>query len=90
MHDKRPELLIGFAAETENVIEHAKAKLARKKCDWIVANDVSGGVGDSVMGGTDNTVHVVTTAGVDSWNKLPKYDVARKLVEKIASELSGN
>ena len=55
---KRPELVIGFAAETENVIEHAKAKLARKGCDWIVANDVSPETG--VMGGDRNTVHLVT------------------------------
>ncbi len=90
VHEQRPDLLIGFAAETEKVVEHAQAKLARKKCDWIVANDVSGGVGSSVMGGTENTVHIVTTDGVDSWEKLHKNDVARKLVEKIADALSGN
>ncbi len=89
-HEQRPSLLIGFAAETEKVVEHAQAKLARKKCDWIVANDVSGGVGSSVMGGTENTVHIVTADGVDSWEKLHKNDVARKLVEKMADALSGN
>lgn len=77
---RRPALLIGFAAETENVVEHAKAKLARKGCDWIVANDVSG----DVMGGADNAVHIVTGAGVESWANLPKDQVARKLMEKIA------
>jgi phosphopantothenoylcysteine decarboxylase / phosphopantothenate---cysteine ligase len=78
--DRRPALLIGFAAETENVIDHAKVKLARKGCDWIVANDVSG----NVMGGQDNAVHIVTAQGVESWSNLPKEKVARKLMEKIA------
>ena len=77
---RRPALLIGFAAETENVVEHAQAKLARKGCDWIVANDVSG----NVMGGSDNAVHIVTGGGVESWANLPKDQVARKLMEKIA------
>jgi phosphopantothenoylcysteine decarboxylase/phosphopantothenate--cysteine ligase len=77
---RRPALLVGFAAETENVIDHAKAKLARKGCDWIVANDVSG----DVMGGSDNAVHIVTADGVESWSNLPKDQVARKLMEKIA------
>ncbi len=89
-HENRPGLLIGFAAETENIIDHAQAKLARKNCDWIVANDVSGGIEGSVMGGKDNTVHIVTADGVDSWDSLPKHDVARRLVEKIAREISGN
>lgn len=77
---RRPALLVGFAAETENVIEHAQAKLARKGCDWIVANDVSG----DVMGGSENAVHIVTADGVESWSNLPKDQVARKLMEKIA------
>jgi phosphopantothenoylcysteine decarboxylase/phosphopantothenate--cysteine ligase len=77
---RRPALLVGFAAETENVVEHAKAKLARKGCDWIVANDVSG----DVMGGSENAVHIVTADGVESWSNLPKEQVARKLMEKIA------
>ncbi len=77
---RRPALLVGFAAETENVVEHAQAKLARKGCDWIVANDVSG----DVMGGTENAVHIVTAQGVESWSNLPKDQVARKLMEKIA------
>ena len=89
-HVQRPGLLIGFAAETQDVQEHARAKLARKKCDWIVANDVSGGVGDSVMGGDENTVIIVTADGSKSWDTLPKHQVARKLVEKMADALSGN
>ncbi|WP_430386580.1 bifunctional phosphopantothenoylcysteine decarboxylase/phosphopantothenate--cysteine ligase CoaBC [Blastomonas fulva] len=77
---RRPALLIGFAAETEHVVAHAQAKLARKRCDWIVANDVSG----DVMGGQNNAVHIVTGQGVESWADLPKDQVARKIMEKIA------
>ena len=62
---RRPELVIGFAAETENVVEHAKVKLARKGCDWILANDVSPETG--VMGGDSNTIHLVTRDGVEHW-----------------------
>lgn len=79
----RPALLIGFAAETEKVIDHAVAKRARKGADWIVANDVSG----DVMGGHANAVHIVTTAGVESLPEMPKEDVARALVERIAHAL---
>jgi phosphopantothenoylcysteine decarboxylase/phosphopantothenate--cysteine ligase len=79
----RPALVVGFAAETERVIEHAKAKLAKKGCDVIVANDVSPAEG--VMGGDMNTVHLVTTEDVESWPKLDKDEVARRLVAKIAS-----
>ena len=77
----RPSLVVGFAAETEKVIEHAKAKLARKGCDLIVANDV-GGTG--VMGGDANTVHLVTASGVETWPTLPKGEVAARLVAHIA------
>ena len=80
---QRPPLLIGFAAETNDVIAHAQTKLARKGCDWIVANDVSA----DPMGGEDNRVHIVSKDGVDSWDRLPKNAVARKLMEKIANEL---
>lgn len=79
----RPTLLIGFAAETNDVIVHAQAKLARKGCDWIVANDVA----DDPMGGESNRVHIVSKDGIDSWDRLPKAAVARKLMEKIADEL---
>ena len=84
---KRPKLVIGFAAETENVVEHAKAKLKRKGCDWIVANDVSSASG--VMGGDRNTVHLVTASGVESWPTQSKDEVAQALVARIASALSG-
>jgi phosphopantothenoylcysteine decarboxylase/phosphopantothenate--cysteine ligase len=83
-HAQRPGLLIGFAAETDKVVGHAKAKLDRKGCDWIIANDVSG----DVMGGTDNSVHVITDAGVESWAQMPKREVARKLAERIADALA--
>jgi phosphopantothenoylcysteine decarboxylase/phosphopantothenate--cysteine ligase len=87
-HDKsrRPKLVIGFAAETEKVIENAKAKLARKGCDWIVANDVSPASG--VMGGDRNTVHVVTRAGVESLPPQSKDEVADALVSRIAAALA--
>jgi phosphopantothenoylcysteine decarboxylase / phosphopantothenate---cysteine ligase len=82
----RPTLVIGFAAETENLIENAKAKLARKGCDWIVANDVSPATG--VMGGDRNTVHLLTRDGaeikVDSWPAMTKQEVAAALVARIA------
>ena len=79
----RPALLVGFAAETNDVIAHAQAKLARKGCDWIVANDVAA----DPMGGESNRVHIISKDGVDSWDRLPKNAVARKLMEKIADEL---
>jgi len=84
-HDQRPGLLIGFAAETEKVVGHATAKRERKGADWIVANDVSG----DVMGGTRNTVHLVTAAGVEDWPELPKSAVATRLIERIAHEFAG-
>ncbi|WP_298672823.1 bifunctional phosphopantothenoylcysteine decarboxylase/phosphopantothenate--cysteine ligase CoaBC [uncultured Sphingomonas sp.] len=80
---RRPRLLIGFAAETERVIEHATAKRARKGADWIVANDVSG----DVMGGDANTIHIVTGNGVESWERLPKDEVADRLATRIAQAL---
>jgi phosphopantothenoylcysteine decarboxylase / phosphopantothenate---cysteine ligase len=81
---RRPKLLIGFAAETENVIANAEAKLARKGCDWIVANDVSG----DVMGGDGNTVHVVTADGVESWDRMGKDAVADQLAARIEQSLN--
>ena len=80
---QRPTLLIGFAAETNDVIANAEAKLARKGCDWVVANDVAA----DPMGGERNRVHIVSKNGIDSWDRLPKAAVARKLMEKIADEL---
>ncbi len=81
----RPALVVGFAAETEKVLQHAQEKLGRKKCDLIVANDVAPETG--VMGGDQNTVHLVTTAGVESWPKLSKVDVAERLVARFATML---
>nr|WP_247711941.1 bifunctional phosphopantothenoylcysteine decarboxylase/phosphopantothenate synthase [Qipengyuania qiaonensis] len=85
---KRPTLLIGFAAETENVVENAKSKRKRKGADWIIANNVSGAEGDSVMGGDLNQVHIVTSAGVESLPEMPKEDVARELVRRAAEALN--
>ena len=82
-HAKRPALLVGFAAETEKVADHAKAKLARKGADWIIANDVSG----DVMGGDSNSVHIVTANGIESWEQLPKDAVATRIIEKVAHAL---
>jgi phosphopantothenoylcysteine decarboxylase / phosphopantothenate---cysteine ligase len=90
--DNRPELVIGFAAETEHLIENAKAKFARKGCDWIVANDVSPASG--VMGGDRNTVHLLAREGtevtVDSWPVMTKEQVAAALVARIAKTLEKN
>ena len=80
-HKKRPSLLIGFAAETENLEKHAKAKLERKNADWIIANDVSPEGG--VMGGDQNTVKRLTKSGIESWPQMNKQDVAQKLVDEI-------
>jgi phosphopantothenoylcysteine decarboxylase/phosphopantothenate--cysteine ligase len=80
---RRPKLVVGFAAETERVIEHATAKRTRKGADWIVANDVSG----DVMGGDANTIHLVTDGRTESWERLSKQDVARRLAQRIADAL---
>jgi phosphopantothenoylcysteine decarboxylase / phosphopantothenate---cysteine ligase len=81
----RPQLVVGFAAETENVLANAKAKLARKGCDMIIANDVSPASG--VMGGEENRVQVVTAQGVDSWPDMPKRAVAARLMALLAAKL---
>ncbi|MEP3050594.1 MAG: bifunctional phosphopantothenoylcysteine decarboxylase/phosphopantothenate synthase [Erythrobacter sp.] len=83
----RPELVVGFAAETENVLENAKKKRKRKAADWIVANDVSGPKDESVMGGDTNTIHIVSNDGVESLETMPKRAVALALVERIAATL---
>jgi phosphopantothenoylcysteine decarboxylase/phosphopantothenate--cysteine ligase len=83
----RPRLVVGFAAETDDVIAHARAKLARKKCDLIIANDVS--PENDVMGGDENTVHLVSAGGVDSWPKMRKEDVAARLVSVLAGLIGG-
>jgi phosphopantothenoylcysteine synthetase/decarboxylase len=81
--DRRPRLLVGFAAETEDVVGQAVAKRASKKADWIVANDVS----DDVMGGERNQVHLVTGSGVEDWPEASKDEVARLLIERVAQAL---
>jgi phosphopantothenoylcysteine decarboxylase/phosphopantothenate--cysteine ligase len=81
-HPNRPKLVVGFAAETENVIGNARDKLERKACDWIVANDVSPGTG--IMGGERNRVHLVTRDGIEDWPDMTKTEVAARLVARIA------
>ena len=81
---RRPALLVGFAAETENLIAAAQEKRARKQCDWIVANDVSG----DVMGGDANEVHLVSSTGVETFPRAAKRDIARRLADRIADELA--
>ena len=78
-HKNRPPLVIGFAAETNNVLTYAKAKLSKKGCDWIIANDVSG----DVMGGDQNQIHFITDQGVDAWPSMDKQSVAEKLTKNI-------
>lgn len=85
--DLRPELVIGFAAETERVEEHARAKLAAKGCDWIVANDVSETGG--AMGGDRNSVTVLRGEGADNWPEMTKHEVALRLMREAASTLTG-
>jgi len=82
--DQRPQVLIGFAAETENVVEQAIAKRSAKRADWIIANDVSG----DVMGGHRNRVHLVTDQGVEDWPEGSKEEVARWLIERIDQRLA--
>jgi phosphopantothenoylcysteine decarboxylase/phosphopantothenate--cysteine ligase len=82
---RRPKLVIGFAAETERVVERAKAKLARKGCDWILANDVSPETG--IMGGDSNTIHLVTRDGVENWPPQSKNEVAAALIQRIAAAM---
>jgi phosphopantothenoylcysteine decarboxylase/phosphopantothenate--cysteine ligase len=81
---KRPKLVVGFAAETDNVEEHARAKIAKKGCDWIVANDVSG----DVMGGAENQVLLITKDKAEAWPRMAKEAVARKLAVEIAAALN--
>ena len=83
--DKRPTIVVGFAAETEKIVEHAREKLARKGCDIIVANDVSAATG--VFGGDRNKVHIVTPQGVETWPDMSKREVAHRLMQKLADTL---
>jgi phosphopantothenoylcysteine decarboxylase/phosphopantothenate--cysteine ligase len=84
-HSLRPKLVVGFAAETENLVVNAKEKRLRKGCDWIVANDVTRATG--IMGGTNNTVTVIDEHGAEAWADMPKTDVARRLAQRIAGAL---
>jgi phosphopantothenoylcysteine decarboxylase / phosphopantothenate---cysteine ligase len=84
--NRRPRLVVGFAAETEQVVEHAKAKRLKKGCDWIVANDVSPATG--TFGGDSNTVHLVDEAGVEDWPPSSKREVAQRLALRIAHFLA--
>lgn len=85
-HEARPPLVVGFAAETHDVIAHASAKRARKGCDWIVANDVSPATG--IMGGTENAVTLIHEGGAEEWPRLPKAEVAQRLAARIAGALA--
>ncbi|SMO69044.1 phosphopantothenoylcysteine decarboxylase / phosphopantothenate--cysteine ligase [Thalassovita litoralis] len=87
MTEGRPPLVVGFAAETDDVIANATAKRLRKGCDWIVANDVS--VGTGTFGGADNTVHIISDRGVEDWPKMGKAQVAERLADRIAGALRG-
>ncbi|NEY89849.1 bifunctional phosphopantothenoylcysteine decarboxylase/phosphopantothenate--cysteine ligase CoaBC [Tabrizicola oligotrophica] len=84
----RPRLVIGFAAETEQVVDHATAKRVRKGCDWIVANDVSPATG--IMGGTENAVVLISAAGAEAWPRMAKDQVAKKLADRIALALQNS
>jgi phosphopantothenoylcysteine decarboxylase/phosphopantothenate--cysteine ligase len=81
----RPRLVVGFAAETNDVLAHAREKRVRKGCDWIVANDV--GTGTDIMGGAENEVHLVTETGEESWPRLAKEEVATRLAQRIADHI---
>ena len=83
---RRPQLVIGFAAETERVVEHATAKRARKGCDWIVANDVSPATG--IMGGAANEVQLISDTGAETWPRMSKIAVAAQLADRIAAALT--
>ena len=92
--EKRPDLLVGFAAETENIADYAASKLTRKNCDWIVANHVgldpkdNGGITGGVMGGDDNAVTLVTRHGQDAFGRMSKHQTALKLAARIAQHLN--
>ncbi|HTV89603.1 MAG TPA: bifunctional phosphopantothenoylcysteine decarboxylase/phosphopantothenate--cysteine ligase CoaBC, partial [Stellaceae bacterium] len=85
-HNDRPALVVGFAAETENVVANAQTKRLKKGCDWILANDVSPGTG--TFGGDENTIHLVDADGVEAWPVMTKRDVARRLADRIAMMLA--
>lgn len=80
-HKNRPKLVIGFAAETQDVLENAQAKLSSKGCDWILANDVSGG---KTFSADENHVYLITKSGTEEWPRAHKTEIARQLIDKIA------
>jgi phosphopantothenoylcysteine decarboxylase/phosphopantothenate--cysteine ligase len=82
---KRPRLVVGFAAETDDLLANAQSKRTRKNADWIIANDVSPATG--IMGGEENAVHLITTDGVEDWPRLAKSEVARRIAERVAAAL---
>jgi len=82
---QRPRLVIGFAAETDDVVQNAITKRARKGADWIIANDVSG----DVMGGEKNRIHLISEAGVEDWPEMTKGEVGQQLAARIAQALKG-
>jgi phosphopantothenoylcysteine decarboxylase/phosphopantothenate--cysteine ligase len=83
VHKQRPRLVVGFAAETDDVVHNAIVKRARKDADWIVANDVSG----DVMGGHRNRVHLVTANGIEDWPEDSKQQIARHLIRRVEQEI---
>ena len=84
--NQRPALVVGFAAETDNVLANATAKRERKGCDWVVANDVSPDKG--TFGGDRNTVHLITADATEDWPAMAKSDVAARLAERIATHFA--
>ena len=87
-HARRPRLVVGFAAETDDVARHAALKRARKGCDWILANDVSPATG--IMGGAENAVTLITEDGAEAWPRMPKAEVAARLASRIAEALGAD
>jgi phosphopantothenoylcysteine decarboxylase/phosphopantothenate--cysteine ligase len=89
-HAQRPRLVIGFAAETDDVVPNAIAKRLRKGADWIIANDVSANVnGETVMGGERNRVHLISDSGSEDWPEMSKAEVGTRLAQRIAAALKG-
>jgi phosphopantothenoylcysteine decarboxylase/phosphopantothenate--cysteine ligase len=86
MEEGRPALVVGFAAETNDVVDNATAKRTRKGCDWIVANDVSPETG--IMGGSENAIVLISSEGAEDWPRMGKVEVARKLAARIAEALA--
>jgi phosphopantothenoylcysteine decarboxylase/phosphopantothenate--cysteine ligase len=87
VENRRPSLVVGFAAETEKVVEHAIEKRQRKGCDWILANDVSPKTG--TFGGDSNVIHFIHEEGVEDWPRMTKQEVAARLVQRIAACMGG-